>query len=168
MGNANYIVGRKRIMSEQIIDKINMKKFLIKCIDKLNGEDVNQKTNKEFLSKVQSSDLGASNIRSMANVALNCDCYEEFRIFMQYKKAKIDGWKIENDEGKALADMVISDMDEIFKMCDENDREALKWIGQYFGYFYWKKAAIEGEKEVGNRNNNYSNYGDRKQNYNRG
>lgn len=154
-------------MSEQGIDKKEMKKFLVGCIGKLNGEGLEKKKSKEFLSRIQSSDLGSSNIRSMANIALNCDCYEEFKIFMQYKKAKIDGWKIENDEGMALADMVIKDMDEIFKRCQEDDRETLKWISQYFGYFYWKKAAIEGEKEINTKSNNYNNSGNRNQKFNK-
>ena len=42
--------------------------------------------------------------------------------------------------------MGIENMDRIYKDNDENYAEALKQIGLYFGYLYWKKASIEKKK----------------------
>lgn len=131
-------------MNEDKVENRNtqMKKLLIKQIDELNTDD--------FLKQVTSDDLGSSNIRAMANVALNCDCYEEFRLFMQYKKSKIEGWRMLKEE-KALADIVIEHLDKIHEVCEERDKETLQWISQYFGYFYWKKASVEEVKQTKSR-----------------
>ena len=134
-----------------------MKNFLIKRIDALNEGD--------FLKKLTSDDLGASNIRAMGNVALNCDCYSEFRLFMEYKKAKLDGWRTTNKEGKSLADIVIEDLDHIAEKCKNDDNETLKWISQYFGYFYWKKASLEQPKP---KNNSFKNGGSKNNEFNKG
>lgn len=122
----------------QGLSKDIMKEKLIGYIDELSSGD--------FFEKVNSDDLGSSNIRNMGNVALNCDCYKEFRLYMEYKKSKIKGWGFKKGEN-ALADIVISHLDEIYKTCGQNDRETLEWISLYFGYFYWKKASIEGQKQ---------------------
>ena len=124
---------------EQSKKEPDMKKMLIEYIEVLNSGG--------FLEGINSEDLGSSNIRNMGNVALNCECYKEFRLYMQYKKTKIKGWKIKKGD-KALADIVIEQLDKIYDSCKQDDEEALKWISLYFGYFYWKKASIEGEKQA--------------------
>lgn len=134
-------------INESKVENTNaqMKKLLIEKIDELNKGD--------FLKNLKSEDLGASNIRAMANVALNCDCYEEFRLFMQYKKFKLEGWRKKKD-GQELADIVIGHLDKIHDVCHQRDGETLKWISQYFGYFYWKKASVEEVKSDFKRGKN--------------
>lgn len=121
------------------IDVTAMKKLLLKKIDEIGATNI--------LSQLSDKDkeLGASNIRSMANIASNSDCYEEFKLFMAYKKVKGQGkgWgtPISSNSKETLADKVIEHLEEINKECG-NDKETLKWISQYFGYLYWKRVAV--------------------------
>lgn len=141
-----FIVGRKIKMAET--KEAKMKKFLISRIDELNKGD--------FLRDIEDEDLGVSNIHRMGSIALSCDCYTEFRLFMEYKKVKVKGWRKKNERAnkkQTLADEVIADLDEIFSKCDKDDEETLRWISQYFGYFYWKKASLgKPRKKEDNRN----------------
>ncbi|WP_054740989.1 hypothetical protein [Cellulosilyticum ruminicola] len=118
------------------IDITEMKNFLLKQIDEIAQTKV----------LVRAKELGASNIRNMANIAQNSDCYEEFKLFMAYKKVKGQGkgWgtPLPNTQGKeTLADKVIEHLDQINERCS-NDKETLKWVSQYFGYLYWKRVAV--------------------------
>ena len=142
------------------IQKLNiseMKKMLIDNIDDLNENN--------FLNKLSEKDkeLGASNIRSMANIALNSDCYEEFRLFMEYKKVKGQGkgWGTKINSNQTLADKVIEHLEEIHKQFKGNDKEILKWISQYFGYLYWKRVATT-EIKLNNNDKNNNRYGSEK------
>ena len=89
------------------------------------------------------SKLGSSNIRSVANICNNADCYSELRLYIEYKIAKGNGWDEEVIKGKNFGQVVIDDMDYIYEKVERNDTEALKWISLYFGYLYWRKATIE-------------------------
>lgn len=141
-------------VKKEISDK-DMKKRLIELIEELNKG--------QFLSTLTEKDLGSSNIITMVNAAQNGDCYEEFKLYVGYKKAKGQGkgWATCMKDGKILADHVIEHIEEIYNSCNRNDEVALKWIGQYFGYLYWKKVAVgvsnHDDKKTTNQHKPYSN-----------
>lgn len=122
----------------------NYKKELLKMIEKLGD-------NKNFWKRVQAETsfsnrevkIGSSNIRSVSNICENADCYEELKLYIEYKIAKDNGWNSSFDGKRSFGQVVLEDMDKIYKDSNCNDREALKRIGLYFGYLYWKKSSIE-------------------------
>lgn len=91
----------------------------------------------------ETKNLGSSNIRSVANICDNADCYEELRLYIEYKIGKGNGWDGKLSNNEVFGRAVIKDMDKIYSDVNKDDKEALKWISLYFGYLYWKKAAIE-------------------------
>jgi len=87
--------------------------------------------------------IGSSNIRNLAAMATNADCYKEFRLFIEYKKGKGNGWDERFEGNKLFGDVILGYMDEIYEKCKKDDKEALKHIGKFFGYLYWKLKALE-------------------------
>lgn len=126
------------------MEKVNYKKEIIGMVEEL-GKD------KEFWNRInQSRDyrnkegkLGSSNIRSVATVCQNADCYEEMRLYIEYKIGKGNGWDDTLSNKKKFGQAVIDDMDKIYEMADRDDKETLKIVSLYFGYLFWKKTAIE-------------------------
>lgn len=88
-------------------------------------------------------DLGSSNIRSVANICENADCYEEFKLYIKYKIAKGNGWDKIFKNNMNFGQVVLKDMDEIYIEAGKDDEEALRRISLYFGYLYWEKSSIE-------------------------
>lgn len=87
--------------------------------------------------------IGSNNIRELATLALNADCYEEFRLFIKYKTAKGNGWDAHfNNNGEKFGDVIIKYIDKIYEASNKDDKEALRNIGRFFGYLYWKKRII--------------------------
>ena len=123
---------------------IDYKKEIIGMVNKL-GEDKNFwdriKDSKTYKNK--EGKLGSSNIRSVANICQNADCYEEVKLYIEYKIGKGNGWDDTLTNKKRFGEAVIEDMEKVYKMVNGNDKEALKIISLYFGYLFWKKAAIE-------------------------
>lgn len=101
----------------------------------------------------KTSDIGSSNIRSMANICQNADCYEEIKLFIRYKIGKCNGWEKELSNKKVFGEAVLEHLDEIYNSTNKNDEEALKRIALYFGYLYWKKIAIEKGNELNKTKN---------------
>jgi|LSQX01.3.fsa_nt_gb hypothetical protein len=89
------------------------------------------------------SEIGSGNIRGLATMANNADCYEEFKLFIEYKTAKGNGWDRNFAKGKKFGDLILEYMDNIYKKCDNDDEEALKSISKFFGYLYWKRYSLE-------------------------
>lgn len=126
------------------MEKVNYKKEIIGMVEEL-GKD------KEFWNRInQSRDyrnkegkLGSSNIRSVATVCQNADCYEEIRLYIEYKIGKGNGWDDTLSNKKKFGQAVIDDMDKIYEMAGRDDKETLKIVSLYFGYLFWKKTAIE-------------------------
>lgn len=121
-----------------------MTEFLLNMVERIGN-------NKEFWSgeKKEGSrndgkkeKVGSTNIRNMAVLANNADCYEELKLFVEYKIAKGNGWDRKFDGDKVFGDKILECMEKIYKKC-ENEREALKNISKFFGYLYWKVCAIE-------------------------
>ena len=123
------------------------KKFLIDKVNELSND-------KEFWENMMNDrrggregKLGSTNIRSVATVCENADCFEELKLYIEYKIAKGNGWeekiKINDKYGEVFGQVVLRHMNEIYEKCEKNDNEALKMIGLYFGYLFWRKAAIE-------------------------
>ncbi len=93
--------------------------------------------------------IGSNNIRELAIIALNADCYEELRLFIQYKTAKGNGWEsyFDTKNKKSFGDVIIDYLDRIYELSNRSDKEALSNIGRFFGYLYWKKRIIGGRGE---------------------
>jgi len=106
---------------------------------------VNELGNKSFWRSNKSNDktVGSSNIRNLAVLANNADCYEELRLFIEYKTAKGNGWNKKFDGDTLFGHKILQYLDEIYKKCNRDDRETLKNISKFFGYLYWKVCAIE-------------------------
>jgi len=93
--------------------------------------------------------IGSNNIRQLAVLALNADCYEEFKLFIQYKIAKGNGWDsyFDREKKRRFGDVIISYLDEIYEASNRCDKEALNNISRFFGYLFWKKRIIGGKEE---------------------
>lgn len=87
--------------------------------------------------------IGSSNVRKLATMAVNASCYKEFRLFMEYKKGKGNGWDKIFSDNKALADVIMEYMDRIYEKCGGDDKKALEEISRFFGYLYWKLRALK-------------------------
>ena len=88
--------------------------------------------------------IGSSGIRNLASMALNAECYKEFRLFIEYKKGKGNGWNDIYEKDKVFADIVLEYMDEIYEKCNRDDKETLRQISRLFGYLFWKVKSIAG------------------------
>lgn len=97
--------------------------------------------------------IGSNNLRQLAVLALNADCYEEFKLFMQYKTAKGNGWDsyFDKEKKERFGDVIISYLDKIYEASNRDDKEALNNISRFFGYLYWKKRVIGGKEEENKR-----------------
>jgi len=93
--------------------------------------------------------IGSNNLRQLAVLALNADCYEEFKLFMQYKTAKGNGWDsyFDKEKKERFGDVIISYLDKIYEASNKNDDEALNNISRFFGYLFWRKRVIGGKGE---------------------
>lgn len=128
-----------------MISKDN-KKLLISKVDELSEDEGFWRRMKEDKRGGREGKLGSTNIRSVATVCENADCFEELKLYIGYKIAKGNGWderlKVENKD-MVFGNAVIKHMEEIYDECKENDEEALEMIGLYFGYLFWRKVDIE-------------------------
>jgi len=121
----------------------------MKSINETLIEYVNEIGRNDEFWKFNKNKIGSSNIRELAVLALNADCYEEFRLFMQYKTAKRDtGWDsyFNRERNEKFGDVIISYLDKIYEFSNKSDREALKNISRFFGYLFWKKRVIGGKQ----------------------
>ncbi|WP_416175489.1 hypothetical protein [Clostridium sp.] len=116
--------------------------------------------NRFWENKSQRSDLGSTNIRALANTALNAESYKEFKLYIQYKIGKGNGWDLQFNNN-IFGEVIISYLDKIYDMCNKDDEQTLKNISKFFGYFYWKKRYVE-EKMKKNGNNHKNNGNSRK------
>ena len=93
--------------------------------------------------------IGSNNLRQLAVLALNADCYEEFKLFIQYKTAKGNGWDsyFDKEKKERFGDVIISYLDKIYEASNKNDDEALNNISRFFGYLFWRKRVIGGKGE---------------------
>ena len=108
-----------------------MTEFLLNMVERIGN-------NKEFWSgeKKEGSrndgkkeKVGSTNIRNMAVLANNADCYEELKLFVEYKIAKGNGWDRKFDGDKVFGNIILECMEKIYEKC-ENEREALKNISK--------------------------------------
>ena len=112
----------------------------IKC--KLLGFVDEIKQNKSFWKDKESKELGSTNIRNMATIALNADCYKELKLFMEYKIARGNGWDLIYKDWKKFGEVILEYMDKI-KEISHTEEEALFNISKFFGYLYWFRKSIE-------------------------
>ena len=110
------------------------------------GNNINDNKNNKNGKRNNKNELGSSNIRSVANICNNADCYSEVRLYIEYKIGKGNGWNEKVNNTDNFGQVVIKDMDYIYEDVNKDDEEALKRISLYFGYLYWKKASIEKSK----------------------
>lgn len=122
----------------------NLKKELISRVENFGGaEGYWKKQEENSTDKYKKSKLGSSNIRSVANICNNADCYSELRLYIEYKIAKGNGWEEIATDKKNFGQVVLNDMDFIYEKVGKDDSKAIEWISLYFGYLYWKKATVE-------------------------
>lgn len=124
------------------------KKELIEMVNRLGSNDDFWKEEGNYKKDKKP---GASNIVSIANICENADCYQEVKLFIEYKIAKGNGWDTTFEGNKKFGEVVIEDMDKIYEEVNRDDKEALKRISLYFGYLYWKKSYIEKVKNKGGK-----------------
>ncbi|WP_242860841.1 hypothetical protein [Defluviitalea phaphyphila] len=100
------------------------------------------KSNNIFWEKTGSKNLGSTNIRNMATIALNADCYKELELYIAYKIARGNGWEKNFKDNKKFGEIILEYMDKIKKLSD-TEEEALSNISKFFGYLYWFRKSIE-------------------------
>lgn len=126
----------------------NINENLIKYANEIgDNEEFWEDHYKNTKSKIKDK-IGSNNIRQLAVLALNADCYEEFKLFIQYKTVKGNGWEAFFDTKNKIkfGDVIISYLDKIYEASNKNDKEALNNISRFFGYLYWKKRIIGGKQ----------------------
>lgn len=112
-----------------------MKELLLKYVNEIGS-------NTKFWDN-EKKELGSSNIRNLAIMANNAECYKEFRLFIQYKTAKGNGWNKDFNRDERFGDVILRYMDDIYERCNRDENETLKNISKFFGYLYWKRSALE-------------------------
>ena len=127
----------------------NYKKELISMVDELSLDTEFWEEMKNARNSGKEGKLGSTNIRSLASICTNADCYEEVKLYIEYKIGKGNGWneiiKVKGDfkNKKMFGRAVIDHLENIYEMCNKDDSETLKQIALYFGYMFWRKVAIE-------------------------
>lgn len=90
--------------------------------------------------------LGKTNIRSTATAILNASSIEEIKLYIFYKSSKKDsGWdntiKVENKE-KKLGEYINCVIDEIYKDCNGDEKQTIKYAAKFLGYLYWRLYGV--------------------------
>ncbi|SDL41863.1 hypothetical protein SAMN05216497_13114 [Clostridium cochlearium] len=110
------------------------------------GKNIKSKKYAENLT-AESGEVGSTNVRNLANTALNADSYKEFKLYMKYKTAKGNGWELPFKTGDSLGDTIVKYLDKIYEKNKDDEKEVLKNISRFFGYFYWKKKYVESKNK---------------------
>ena len=126
----------------------NINETLIKYVNEIGNKKEFWEARYKNTKSTNKDKIGSNNIRELAVLALNADCYEEFKLFIQYKTVKGNGWESYFDlqNKKKFGDIIISYLDKIYEASNKNDKEALNNISRFFGYLYWKKRVIGGSQ----------------------
>lgn len=132
-----FIMGGNIFMND-----MEMKNQILDMVDKIGKSKVLQN------KAVGNDDIGSTNIRKIANISRNADCYEELKLFINYKISKADGWSRKYDDSRTLGKVILDDMNKIYQATNKNDREAIRFISLYFGYLYWEKCVVDDSKGV--------------------
>lgn len=140
------------------------KQFLINLVNEIDFNPKKEEKSNDFDNKKKKKEtkIGSTNIRSVATICENADCFEEVKLYIEYKIAKGNGWdqkinlsKNGKDSTKIFGDAVIEHMEQIYSLCKEKNNNvdesilekiSLNKIGLYFGYLFWKKAYVEKNK----------------------
>ena len=128
----------------------NMNETLIKYVNDIGNNTEFWEGKYKDNESINKDKIGSNNIRELAVLALNADCYEEFKLFIQYKTAKGNGWDsvFDKENNRKFGDVIIEDyLDKIYEASNKDDKEALRNISRFFGYLYWKKRIIGGKQE---------------------
>lgn len=122
-----------------------MTEFLLKLVEDIGNNKTFWSDEKDKGKKGdgKKEKIGSTNIRNLAVLANNADCYEELRLFIEYKIARGNGWDKKFKGDKMFGSVIIEYMDQIYEKCNKDDRETLKNISKFFGYLYWKVCVIE-------------------------
>lgn len=109
---------------------------------------VNEIGEKKEFWKDNKNKIGSNNIRQLAVVALNADCYEELKLFIKYKTVKGNGWDsvFDHKSNKKFGDVIIEYLDKIYEASNKCDKDTLNNISRFFGYLYWRKRIIGGKQ----------------------
>ncbi|NLZ52246.1 MAG: hypothetical protein GX892_03710 [Thermoanaerobacteraceae bacterium] len=126
-----------------------MNETLIKYVNEIGSNEKFWESEYKNTKNAVKDIIGSNNLRQLAVLALNADCYEEFKLFMQYKTAKGNGWDsyFDKEKKERFGDVIISYLDKIYEASNKNDDEALNNISRFFGYLFWRKRVIGGKGE---------------------
>ena len=113
------------------------KKWLIALVNEVKNEinpeeAIQDEENKNDRNK---NGVGTNQFRSLAALCSNAENYDEIKLLVQYKTAKIkkiESWKIEKN-GKRFGDVIIEKSEKIKKEYKE-DTVVLEAIRLFFGY----------------------------------
>ena len=149
------------------------KKWLIALVNEVKNEinpeeAIQDEENKNDRHK---NGVGTNQFRSLAALCSNAENYDEIKLLVQYKTAKIkkiESWKIEKN-GKRFGDVIIEKLEKIKKEYKE-DTVVLEAIRLFFGYLYqsarvWRNEILPSTNNGGeNQKKNY-NKNDTRKNY---
>ncbi|AEM74980.1 hypothetical protein [Caldicellulosiruptor acetigenus] len=123
-------------------------KMLVQWADKI-GE------NKNFWK--QNRELGKTNIRTTATAILQASCYNEVKLFLEYKGSrKNTGWDKLFNNNTTFANYIISKIEDLRKKVDEKykedptfdkEKEVIELAARFLGYIYWKIYGLVNQKE---------------------
>lgn len=159
------------------------KKWLIALVNEVKNEinpeeAIQDEENKNDKNK---NGVGTNQFRSLASLCAVAETYDEIKLLIQYKIAKVindrdkktkveklKSWKIEKN-GKRFGDVIIEKLEKIKKEYKE-DTVVLEAIRLFFGYLYqsarvWRNEILpstnnggENQKKNYNKNNTRKNY----------
>ncbi|ADQ42020.1 hypothetical protein Calkr_2597 [Caldicellulosiruptor acetigenus I77R1B] len=123
-------------------------KMLVQWADEI-GE------NKNFWK--QNRELGKTNIRTTATAILQASCYDEVKLFLEYKGSrKNTGWDKPFNNNTTFANYIINKIEDLRKKVDEKykedptfdkEKEVIELAARFLGYIYWKIYGLVNQKE---------------------
>jgi len=172
MAGLNFMK-RKTMRGEREM-KEEAKKEIVKMLTQW-AEEIG--CNKNFWT--QNKELGKTNIRTTATAILQASCYDEIRLFLEYKGSrKNTGWDKPFDNSgtaskenkKTFAEYIIEKLDELKEKVDEvyskdptfdKEKEVIELSARFLGYIYWKIYGLVDQK--GSSENQTKNNGQKSQ-----
>jgi len=138
-------------------------KMLVKWAEEIGGEEEIREENEELDKKKKfwgkNKELGKTNIRTTATAILQASCYDEVKLFLEYKGArKNTGWDKLFDDKNTFAEYIIKKLDELRKKVNkkyeedptfDKEKEVIELAARFLGYIYWKIYGLVNQRESG-------------------
>ncbi|WPX08784.1 hypothetical protein [Anaerocellum danielii] len=104
----------------------------------------------------KNEELGKTNIRTTATAILQASCFDEVKLFLEYKGARRNtGWDESFGDCGTFAEFIIKKLEELKKKIDEkykedptfdSEKEVIELSARFLGYIYWKVYGLEDSK----------------------